>query len=66
MAAPKKKRTSKAAPAVASPASRVVAQQEIAARASQIWMTSGRRHGDDRAHWFQAERELRARAGRLT
>ena len=54
----RKKRTSKAAPAAASRPSRTVAQQEIAARAYDIWERAGRRHGDDRAHWFQAEREL--------
>lgn len=60
MAVRKKKSTSKVAHAAASKPSRTVAQQEIAARAYQLWEASGRRHGDDRAHWFQAERELRS------
>lgn len=59
MAVRKKKETIKAAPAAAPKANGTVAQQEIAARAYRIWERSGRRHGDDRAHWLQAERELR-------
>ena len=47
-------------PVVASKPNRSVAQQEIAARAYQLWEASGRRHGEDRAHWFEAERELRS------
>ncbi len=56
----KKKVSRKTAPAARPIPSRTVAQEEIAARAYQIWEASGRRHGDDRAHWFQAERELRS------
>ena len=60
MAVRKKKNTSKVvAPAAASKPNRIVAPQEIAARAYQIWEASGRRHGEDRANWYQAERELR-------
>jgi hypothetical protein len=60
MAVKKKKGNSKVSPVVSSKPSRSVAQQEIAARAYQLWEASGRRHGEDRAHWFQAERELRS------
>lgn len=38
---------------------RVVTHHEIAARAYLIWEASGRQHGNDRAQWLQAERELR-------
>jgi hypothetical protein len=60
MAVRKKKVTRKSAPAAASKPSRTVTSQEVAARAYQLWEASGRRHGDDRAHWFQAEHELRS------
>ncbi len=59
MSVRKKKVTRKAAPVAPSKPSRTVAQEEIAARAYQLWEASGRRDGEDRAHWFQAERELR-------
>ncbi len=36
----------------------------IALRAYEIWRETGSAHGDDQAHWFQAERELRARTAR--
>ena len=29
-------------------------------RAYQIWLREGRRHGQDEAHWHQAEREIDA------
>ena len=32
-----------------------------AMRAYQIWRESGCAHGNDQAHWFRAEQELRAR-----
>ena len=60
MAARKKNGTRKPAPAAASKPNRSVTQHQIAARAYQLWEASGRHHGDDRAHWFQAERELRS------
>lgn len=45
-----------------------VASEQIAARAYEIWVASGRPAGRDQEHWFQAERELRggqgARGGR--
>jgi hypothetical protein len=34
----------------------------IAARAYELWRQSGCTHGNDQAHWFQAERELRGRS----
>ena len=59
MAVRKKKGTSKTVSAAATKPNGTVPQQAIAARAYQIWEASGHRHGEDRAHWFQAERELR-------
>ncbi len=37
--------------------------EKIAARAYEIWVASGRPHGKDQEHWFQAERELRGKNG---
>jgi hypothetical protein len=34
---------------------------DVAARAYEIWQRSGCPNGKDQEHWFQAERELRAR-----
>ena len=48
-----------AAPPVTSAAPRPA---DVAARAYEIWQQSGCPHGKDKEHWFQAERELRARA----
>jgi len=36
------------------------AQEKIAARAYEIWLASGRPMGQDKAHWLQAERELKS------
>ncbi len=33
----------------------------VATRAYEIWRESGGVHGNDQAHWFQAEHELEAR-----
>jgi hypothetical protein len=33
----------------------------IAACAYELWRASGCAHGNDKAHWFQAERQLGAR-----
>ncbi|HEX9052443.1 MAG TPA: DUF2934 domain-containing protein [Anaeromyxobacter sp.] len=33
----------------------------VASRAYELWRQSGCTHGNDQAHWFQAEQELRAR-----
>ena len=51
-----------AAPPVAAAARPAAAA--IAARAYELWQQSGCPHGQDQEHWFQAERELRARAAR--
>ena len=37
------------------------AQERIAVRAYQIWLEAGCPHGEDREHWYRAERELHAR-----
>jgi len=36
-----------------------IPQAEIEAKAYEIWMTQGQRHGQDQQHWFEAERQLR-------
>ena len=36
----------------------------IAQRAYEIWQESGRPEGCEQEHWYQAEAELQARAGR--
>ena len=46
-----------AAPAAPSPDS-------VAMRAYQLWRESGCAHGNDLAHWFRAEQELRTRPTR--
>ena len=48
-----------AAPPV--PGGRRVERAEIAARAYELWVQSGKTHGRDQEHWFRAEQELRAR-----
>ncbi|HSN15007.1 MAG TPA: DUF2934 domain-containing protein [Anaeromyxobacteraceae bacterium] len=37
--------------------------ERIAARAYEIWQANGCPEGRDAEYWYQAERELRARAG---
>ncbi len=51
--------STKATPAT--PAPRAPSSDAIAARAYELWRESGCAHGNDKAHWFQAERELGAR-----
>jgi hypothetical protein len=34
---------------------------DVAKRAYELWVASGRPQGKDQEHWFQAERELKAR-----
>ena len=53
-----KKSTNAMQPGVAAPAQ----LDSIAVRAYELWRESGCAHGNDKAHWFQAEQELRARA----
>ena len=57
-AAPKSEARDTAAPQAAE-----IPPDRIAARAYEIWQASGRPHGRDRDHWFQAERELRVSRG---
>lgn len=45
----------------ATSASSALAHAPIAQRAYEIWRESGCPHGHDQEHWFQAERELRAK-----
>ncbi len=40
---------------------RAPSHEAIATRAYEIWQESGGAHGNDQAHWLQAERELSAR-----
>lgn len=39
---------------------RRAAHDAIARRAYQLWERDGRRDGSDLAHWFEAERQLKA------
>jgi hypothetical protein len=48
----------------AAPAAVAPTAEKIAVRAYQIWRESGCAHGNDQAHWFRAEQELRASAAR--
>src|SRR5271165_4201387 len=41
-----------------------ISHKNIARRAHQIWEETGRRDGNETAHWLQAERELRAQRGK--
>jgi hypothetical protein len=41
-----------------------ISHKNIARRAFQIWEETGRRDGNEAAHWLQAERELRAQHGK--
>jgi hypothetical protein len=43
-------------------ASAILAHEQIAARAYQLWEARGKRAGTDRDDWFEAERLLRAEA----
>ncbi len=58
----KTKPSSPSAPQPAGPSSaRAPSTDAIAIRAYELWRQSGGGHGNDQAHWFQAERELRGR-----
>ncbi len=37
-----------------------ITQEQIARRAHEIWVQQGCRPGQDKEHWFEAERQLRA------
>jgi hypothetical protein len=41
-----------------------VSHEKISRRAFQIWEETGRRDGDETAHWLRAESELRAEHGK--
>ena len=41
-----------------------IRRENIARRAYQIWEETGRRDGNEKAHWLQAERELHAQHGK--
>jgi hypothetical protein len=45
------------------PGSDAPSTERIAARAYEIWQANGCPEGRDAEYWYQAERELRARAG---
>jgi hypothetical protein len=36
-------------------------EQEVSLRAYEIWEESGHQHGQDKAHWLQAESEVQMR-----
>jgi hypothetical protein len=40
-----------------------VSRERIAERAYEIWVQQGCRHGWDRQHWLEAERQLKAESG---
>ena len=48
------------------PGRRAVTAEAIAKRAYERWLARGGNHGDDQRDWFEAERELWAKAGRNT
>jgi hypothetical protein len=50
--------------AAATPAAAPPSVETISMRAYQLWRESGCAHGNDQAHWFRAERELRAGSAR--
>jgi hypothetical protein len=58
--APRRRRSDPAltaGPNAASPA-RAIAREEIAARAHELFLARGGRHGNDWGDWFRAEAEL--------
>lgn len=59
----KSKPTANAAPPVIA-AAKPAASATVAERAYQLWQQAGCPHGQDQEHWFQAEREVRARNAR--
>ncbi len=50
-------------PATNKPA-KTVTREQIAKRAHDIWVKNGCRHGQDEQNWLEAERQLKAEAGR--
>ncbi len=51
-----------AAPVAPAPAK--VTREQIAKRAHDIWVKNGCKHGQDEQNWLEAERQLKAEAGR--
>jgi len=37
-----------------------ITHDQIARRAHEIWVKQGCKHGQDKDHWFEAERQLKA------
>lgn len=68
MATPQRSSTARRAqPSNVSPISSAApapSREKIAARAYEIWQEAGCPHGQNEAHWYQAERELKTRLSR--
>ena len=56
-----KSKTDNVKASVAASAAIAPSTDTVAMRAYQLWRDSGCAHGNDQAHWFRAEQELRAR-----
>jgi hypothetical protein len=41
-----------------------ITREQIAQRAHEIWVKNGCKHGQDEQNWLEAERQLKAEAGR--
>lgn len=41
-----------------------ITRDQIAQRAHQIWVKNGCKHGQDEQNWLEAERQLKAEAGK--
>jgi hypothetical protein len=41
-----------------------ITHEQIAQRAHELWLKQGCSHGQDQAHWFEAERQLKAELAR--
>ncbi|HET8538907.1 MAG TPA: DUF2934 domain-containing protein [Anaeromyxobacter sp.] len=59
--APARSNANAAGATAAAPDRDAPSRDAVARRAYEIWAEGGCAHGDDQAHWFQAERELRSR-----
>ncbi len=59
--APAKSKADNSKTTAAASAAGALPFDSVAMRAYQIWRESGCAHGNDQAHWFRAEQELRAR-----
>lgn len=56
-----KSKAASAKPPSAASAAGAPSSDSVAMRAYQIWRENGCAHGNDQAHWFRAEQELRTR-----